>query len=102
MNFYYFNYLIDYVYMLILNGFTQMNFIEAGWKAKYLAVRKSFWWPEAAKSWNKQVVACDTGASIFPSAFAYDKVLVCVGLATSTYGHTYWVAHTSNFFNMSQ
>jgi hypothetical protein len=30
MNFYYFNYLIDYVYMLILNGFTQMNFIEAG------------------------------------------------------------------------
>jgi hypothetical protein len=34
--------------------FTQTNFIEVGWKAECLAVRSSFWWPEAAKSRNKQ------------------------------------------------
>jgi hypothetical protein len=33
--------------------FIQTNFIEAGWKAECLAVRSSFWWPEAAKSPNK-------------------------------------------------
>jgi hypothetical protein len=34
--------------------FTQTNFIETDWKAERLAVRSSFWWPEAPKSWNKQ------------------------------------------------
>jgi hypothetical protein len=34
--------------------FTQMNFIEADWKAECLAVSITFWWPEAAKSRNKQ------------------------------------------------
>jgi hypothetical protein len=29
------------------------NFIEASWKAERLAVRSSFWWPEAARSRNK-------------------------------------------------
>jgi hypothetical protein len=29
-------------------------FIEAGWKAERLTVRSSFWWPEAARSRNKQ------------------------------------------------
>ena len=33
---------------------TLTNFIEADWKAERLAVRSSFWWPEAARSWNKQ------------------------------------------------
>jgi hypothetical protein len=31
-----------------------MNFIEADWKAERLAVRSSFWWPEAVRSRNKQ------------------------------------------------
>jgi hypothetical protein len=35
--------------------FTQMNFIEAGWKAERLTVRNSFWWPETTKTWNKHV-----------------------------------------------
>jgi hypothetical protein len=34
--------------------FIQTNFIQAGWKAECLTVHSSFWWPEAAKSQNKQ------------------------------------------------
>jgi hypothetical protein len=41
--------------------FTQTNFIEADWKAERLAVRSSFWWPEALKSWNKQGQRQTTG-----------------------------------------
>jgi hypothetical protein len=35
------------MFMLILDGFCLTNFIEADWKAERLAVRNSFWWPEA-------------------------------------------------------
>jgi hypothetical protein len=34
--------------------FVPTNFIEADLKAERLAVRSSFWWPEAARSRNKQ------------------------------------------------
>jgi hypothetical protein len=34
--------------------FAPTNFIEAGWKAERLAVRNSFWYPETARSRNKQ------------------------------------------------
>jgi hypothetical protein len=34
--------------------FALTNFIEADWKTERLAVRSSFWWPEAARSRNKQ------------------------------------------------
>jgi hypothetical protein len=43
--------------------FNQTNFIEADWKAERLAVRNSFWWPEAPKSWNKQ------GPSVFTQIY---------------------------------
>jgi hypothetical protein len=44
----------DYVFMLIFDVFSPTNFIETGWKAERLAVRNNFWWPEAARSRNKQ------------------------------------------------
>jgi hypothetical protein len=34
--------------------FAPTNFIKAGLKAERLVVRNSFWWPEAARSRNKQ------------------------------------------------
>jgi hypothetical protein len=30
------------------------KFIEIGWKVEHLALHNSFWWPEAARSRNKQ------------------------------------------------
>jgi hypothetical protein len=38
--------------------FAPTNFIEAGWKTERLVVRSSFWWPEAARSRNKQALKC--------------------------------------------
>jgi hypothetical protein len=44
----------DYMFMLILNGFYPNKFYRSWLKAECLAVRSSFWWPEAAKSRNRQ------------------------------------------------
>jgi hypothetical protein len=43
--------------------FAPTNFIEARWKAERLAVRSNFWWPEAARSRNKQGLRLPDSAS---------------------------------------
>jgi hypothetical protein len=53
-DYYYWDDWTDYLFMLILNGFYPNEFFRTGWKVKCLAVRSSFWWPEAAKIRNKE------------------------------------------------
>jgi hypothetical protein len=51
------------MFMLILDGFYQNDFVEAGWKAKHLVVCSR--WLEAEKSSNKQALIATQAVFIF-------------------------------------
>jgi hypothetical protein len=69
--------------------FVPTNFIEAGWKAERLAIRSSFWWPEAARIRNKQ------DQDKRSSEFEHRKTL-CEGLKTF-YCRSIWQDFDSTF-----
>jgi hypothetical protein len=68
----------DYMFMLILNGFYQTNFIKADWKAECLAVCSNFWWLEAAKSQNKQGPCILFLFPLFPSSKKREELEISV------------------------